>query len=118
MKTNPKVREEYDRLCNECIISHPRTMLRHDSDVLIISLLNVRSLKKHSIDIKYNAHIFNSDLIALTETQLLPCDSDHEITSNLSPFKLYRQDHGTDKYSRMALCARNTVEVKECEYFS
>ena len=53
----------------------------------------------------------------LTETQLLPQDSDNEILNNLCPFKLHRQDHNTDKYSSMALCARNTVEIRQCEYF-
>ena len=36
--------------------------------------------------------------------------------NNLSPFKLHHQDHGTDKYSSMALCTRNTVEIKHYEY--
>ena len=81
-----------------------------------ISLLNIRSLKK--IDVKCGSRLFNSDVIALTETQLLPHDSDNEIVNNLCPFKLHRQDHDTDKYSSMALCTRNTVEIRECEYFS
>ena len=86
-------------------------------NVLTISLLNIRSLKKHSIDIKFDSRLFNSDVIALTETQLLPCDSDNEIVDNLGPFKLHRQDHDTDKYSSMALLTRNTAQIRQCEYF-
>ena len=100
------------------MISHSTTLLQNDFNVLTISLLNIRSLKKHSIDVKFDPRLFNSDIIALTETQLLPHDSDNEIVNNLCPFKLYRQDHNTDKYSSMALCTRNTVEIRECEYFS
>ena len=85
---------------------------------MTISLLNIRSLRKHSIDIKYDSRIFNSDIIALTETQLLPQDCDEEIVNNLIPFKLHRQDHNTDKYSSMALCTKNSVEIRQCEYFS
>ena len=92
-------------------------MLQDDFNVLTISLLNIRSLKKHNIDMKFDSRIFNGDIIALTETQLLPQDSDNEILNNLCPFKLHRQDHNTDKYSSMALCARNTVEIRQCEYF-
>ena len=55
--------------------------------------------------------------MALTETQLLPQDSDDEIINNLIPFKLNRQDHNTDKYSSMVLCTKNTVEIRQCEYF-
>ena len=117
VKANPKVLEEYQRLQNECIVPHLTTMLQDDFNVLTISLLNIRSLKKHSIDMKFDSRIFKSDIIALTETQLLPQDSDNEILNNLCPFKLHRQDHNTDKYSSMALCARNTVEIRQCEYF-
>ena len=119
VKANPKVCEEYHRLRNECMISRSTTsLLQNDFNVLSISLLNIRSLKKHSIDVKFDSRLFNSDIIVLTETQLLPHDSDNEIVNNLCPFKLHRQDHDTDKYSSMALCTRNTAEIIECEYFS
>ena len=113
IKANPKVPEEYERLRNECMVPHLTTVLQDNLNVLTISLLNIRSLKKHSIDIKFDSRIFNSDIIAFTETQLLPQDSDNEILNNLCPFKLHRQDHNTDKYSSMALCTRNTVEIRE-----
>ena len=91
VKANPKVSEEYRRLRNECTISHSATLLQNDFNILSISLLNIRSLKKHSIDIKFDSRLFNSDVIALTETQLLPHDSDNQIVDNLCPFKLHRQ---------------------------
>jgi hypothetical protein len=50
-------------------------------------------------------------------TQLLANDSHTEITENLKPFTVYRQDHDTDKYSSMALCIRNTLQMKDYEYF-
>ena len=33
-----------------------------------VSLLNIRSLRKHSIDIRYDNNMFNSDILAFTET--------------------------------------------------
>ena len=87
VKANPKVLEEYERLRNECIVSHLTTVPQDTNlNVLTISLLNIRSLKKHSIDIKFDSRISNSDIIAFTETQLLPQDSDNEIVNNLCPF--------------------------------
>ena len=115
VKANPKVCEEYQRLRNECIISRGTTLLQNNDNILTISLLNIRSLKKHSIDIKFDLRLFNSDIIALTETQLLP---ENEIVNNLCPFNLHRQDHDTDKYLSFALCTRNTVQIREYEYFS
>ena len=115
VKANPKVCEEYQRLRKECIISRGTTLLQNNDNILIISLLNIRSLKKHSIDIKFDLRLFNSDIIALTETQLLP---ENEIVNNLCPFNLHRQDHDTDKYLSFALCTRNTVQIREYEYFS
>ena len=70
----------------------------------------------HSKDIKFHSELFESDLLAFTETQLLRDDSGTEITENLKPFRIYRQDHQTDKYSSMAICDKNTSEVSEYEY--
>ena len=84
--------------------------------MLTISLLNIRSLKKCIVDIKYDANIKNSDLIALTETQLVPHSNDTDIKSHLLPFNLYRQDHPKDIGS-LALCTRRSIETKEHEYF-
>ena len=85
------------------------------SSILTISFLNVRSLRKHS-NIKFHSRLFSSDVIAFTETQLLPHDSDNEITESLRPFKIHHQDHNNDKYSSMVVCTRNTVEIKDCEF--
>ena len=80
--------------------------------------MNIRSLRKHSNDIKLHLQLFNSDVLAFTETQLLPGDSDIEITKNLQPFKIYRQDHDSDKYSSMAICIKDTLQMMDYEYFS
>ena len=41
-----------------------------------------------------------------------------EIKENLEPFRIYRQDHCTDKYSSMAICVKHNVEVENYEYIS
>ena len=87
------------------------------SPPVAITLLNVRSLRKHSINIKHDTMIFDSDVLLLTETQLKPTDLDDDIRSILHPFELYRQD-SIDKYSSLAVCFRNTVCIVEHEYFS
>ena len=79
--------------------------------------MNIRSLRKHSNDIKLHLQLFHSDVLAFTETQLLANGSDAEITANLKPFKIYRQDHDSDKYSSMAICIRDTLQMVDYEYF-
>ena len=83
-----------------------------------VSLLNIRSLQKHSIDIRNDANIMNSDVIAFTETQLLPHNLDAEIRENLHPFVLFRQDHNTDKYMSLAVCTKNHNQIAQHDYFS
>ena len=116
VKADPRVHKEYERL-REISKTMGTSEKYKDNSVLTICLLNIRSLKKHSVDIKYDANIKNSDLIALTETQLVPHSNDTDIKSHLLPFTLYRQDHPTDRFLSLALCTRRSIETKEHEYF-
>ena len=117
VKADPRVHEEYGRLRNLSSLTMQTNEAIHDNTVLTICLLNVRSLKKHSIDIKHDSNIMNSDLIALTETQLLPHSNDSEIKNDLHPFTLYRQDHPTDRFCSLAFCTRNTIQANGQQYF-
>ena len=121
IRADPRVQKEYERLRNN--LSHTEQLtnelsLQENRSVVTISLLNIRSLRKHSIDIKFDSKIFKSDLIAFTETQLVPQSNDHEIRKHLQPFMLYRQDHASDRFSSLAICIKNTVEAIEHEYFN
>ena len=116
IKTNPKVLEEYPRLQNETTVCSRN--VQNDLETFTVSLLNINSLRKHSIDLKHDSRLFNSDVLAFTETQLLTADHHSDIVNNLCHFKLYRQDHSSDKFSSMAVCTRETVELRECEFFT
>ena len=87
----------------------------HDS-VIPIVLLNIRSLPKHSIDIKFDKNISNCDMLLFTETQLRTSDLDNDIQDHLYPFILNRQD-SHDRYSSLAYCTKTTVNISEKEYF-
>ena len=119
IKANPKVNEEYERLRHSSsIFKTPANTDLSNKSTLTVSLLNVRSLRKHCKDIKHHCQLFNSDILALTETQLLPGESDMGIKEHLIPFRIYRQDHCTDKFSSMAICVKSHLEVKDHEYIS
>ena len=117
VKADSRVHCEYERLRS---ISFPAQSNENiqDKRVLTLCLLNIRSLKKHSIDIKHDSNVFNSDIIALTETQLSPQSNDSDIRNHLYPFTLYRQDHPSDRFCSLALSTRDTIEVEEQKYFS
>ena len=118
VKTDGRVHKEYERLRNiSSLTMQPTNQTLQDKTILTMCLLNVRSLRKHSIDIMYDLNILNSDIIALTETQLLPQSNDTEIKTHLHPFLLHRQDHPSDRFSSLALCTNHNIEVQEHEYF-
>ena len=120
IKADPKVHEEYQRLRKASLHvtdTHQHALSTSENNPpVVITLLNIRSLRKHSIDIKHDTRIFNSDVMLLTETQLKPTDLDGDIRNKLHPFQLYRQD-SIDKYSSLALCC-NTVCIEHNQYLS
>ncbi len=64
---------------DECMVPIPDSInpFQNHSTLLTISSLNIRSLRKHSIDVKFDLQIFNSDVVGFTETQfyhvISPC---------------------------------------------
>ena len=106
VRANPKVHEECKRLRNIVAITiRDQQMNQRNPTLLVISLLNIRSLNKHSIDINFDSSICNSDMTSFTEKQPLPNSNDNQITENLQSFTLLRQDHVSHRFSRIALCA-------------
>ena len=53
---------QFERVEDDCSIA---------DNSLVVTLLNVRSLTKHGIDVSYDKSIIESDIIAFSETQLL-----------------------------------------------
>ena len=92
VRVNSKVHEEYERLKMAAIVRKDK------KESFVISLLNIKSLVKHSIDLKFDRNINDSDLILLTETQLLCHTDDEEIRNSLSTYTLLKQDHDSDKF--------------------
>ena len=117
-KADPRVHKEYERLRQISPITMQTKETLLDNASFTICLLNIRSLRKHARDIHCDSRIINSDLIALTETQLVPCSSDSDIKNDLHPFTLYRQDHPTDRFSSLAVCTRSPVQATEHQYFA
>ena len=122
IRANPKVHLEYQRLRQ--IEAEHSTSLTHTSVStnvsykLSVCLLNIRSLRKHSVDIKCDVNLMKTDILALTETHLLPNNSDTEIQQNLTPFIFHRQDHTIDKYLSLAVCTKQNIFMLDKQYIS
>lgn len=80
VKADPRVHHEYDRLRSTCLKLQKEILVNEKrvitNSVVQLCLLNIRSLRKRSCDIRHDVNLSKSDILALTETQLLPRDDD------------------------------------------
>ena len=113
VRVNSKVHEEYERLRKSNCLKMPAIVRKDKKESFVISLLNIKSLVKHSIDLKCDRNINDSDLILLTETQLLCHTDDKEVRNSLSTYTLHRQDHDSDKFCSLAICTKENIEIEE-----
>ena len=118
VRVNSKVHEEYERLRKSNCLKMPAIVRKDKKESFVISLLNIRSLVKHSIDLKFDRNINDSDLILLTETQPLCHTDDEGIRNSLSTYTLQRQDHDSDKFCSLAICTKENIEIEEYEYLA
>lgn len=69
IKADPRVVEEYERLQNTSLLEeNANFQVQEDDPIIPIVLLNIRSLRKHRIDIKFDTKIFNCDMLLTDST--------------------------------------------------
>ena len=74
-----------------------------------VTLLNVRSLKKHGIDVSYDKSIMESDIIAFTETQLShDCSS---LDQDFHRLTLITNNLSQNSYSHVAFVHRDILSL-------
>ena len=117
VRADPRVTSEYERLRSLSNLQDANKQLGNVTSVITLCLLNIRSLRKHAADVRSDSNLFTSHILAFTETQLSPKDSDTDIRDTLSPFILYRHDHHSDKFSSMAICRKQEICLSNHEYF-
>ena len=102
IREDPRVGEAYERLRTQCFeFEAPKMVCKSSSENIVISLLNVRSLKKHCTDIKNDSKIIHSDIIAFTGTQLKPLQNIDIIQEALCEFQIVHEDQ-TNNYLSLA----------------
>ena len=95
----------------ECPIdsSHVPDLICRNS--LTITLLNTRSLQRHAIDIAHDERLLlNTDILCLTETQLMLDQNTNNIDNTLHYFKfLHNKCH--DKFQSISIGYTHLVEI-------
>ena len=101
IKVNQNAKQEFERLHSESMLT-PLLLPQATSDSLTITLLNTRSLRKHSDDILNDMALVNNDVLCLTETQLHLNDDTSEITSKFQNNFRMNFNNNRDKYRSIA----------------
>ena len=113
IRADSRVHQEYERLRSQNLqdqhIPNIMTGQVASKNTISLTLLNIRSLRKHSLDLKFDYQIINSDVLAFTETRLKPLEPIDFIQSNLNLFQINRHDNENDFLS-LALCTKGAVQ--------
>ena len=98
---------------DSCTIAMRNAVHQNDSN-FVISLLNIRSLSKHHLDLGCDTTLTDSDLIYLTETHLFPAQE----VAHFSPQCFFGkfQNHCTP-FNSLAVLHRNSLKIKSFIYF-
>ena len=109
IKANNSAAEEYRRLRVEQSFL-PLSFGNAETETLTIRLLNTRSLNKHAIDIECTSSIIDTDLLCLTETQLVPGQNTATVQDILNNFNFFFNS-GIDKFESVAVCYLKSIQV-------
>ena len=112
IRADPKVDKEYERLRSQDLqvcIPDIMTSCAAANDTISFTLLNVRSLRKHCTDLKFDSGITCCDVLALTETRLKPPERNKFIEEHLDAIQITRQENDNDFLS-LAFCIQITVQ--------
>ena len=107
LKVEQRNTEQYDYMRKNCQFQRVEDDCSIANNSLVVTLLNVRPLRKNGIDVSYDKSIMESDIIAFTETQLShDCSS---LVQDLHPLTLITNNLSQNSYSNVAFAHRDTL---------
>ena len=109
IKVNNAAAEEYRSLRVEQSFL-PLSFGNVEMETLTITLLNTRYLNKHAIDIACTSSITDTDLLCLTETQLVPGQNTATVQDILNNFNFFFNS-SIDKSESVAVCYLKSIQV-------
>ena len=99
---DPDVEVEYCRLKTQCFFT-PQIPVGFS-----VALLNIRSLSKHIVDIATDSFIQNSNIILLTETQLL-YNQEPNMQNRFENHQLVMHNDPVDRFKSLAFLKENNI---------
>ena len=82
----------------------------------MLTLLNVRSLKSHVIDLINDQDLLVNDLLCLTETQIELEDNTSNIEEGIRQFYNVSFNSNLNKYRRLALCTTRDITLTNHQF--
>ena len=82
----------------------------------MLTLLNVKSLKNHVIDLIKDQELLVNDLLCLTETQIELEDNTPNIEGGLRQFYNVSFNSNLNKYRRLALCTTRDITLTNHQF--
>eukprot|EP00111_Clytia_hemisphaerica_P003349 TCONS_00009562-protein len=114
-----KVSEEYTRL-RQNKVERVADIMRCSSN-LNVCLLNVRSLKRHAVDVQRDRFLYENDLLCLTETQISYEHSEEDKQSIHEQLPYYILSHNIDqhKFNSITVChSPSFIDIDEYDHSS
>ena len=108
IRADPRVHKEYERLRSrdlQACIPDIMTSCAAANDTISFTLLNVRSLRKHCTDLKFDLGITCCDALALTETRLKLSETNELLKNIWMHFESSDND-----FLSLAFCTKITVQ--------
>ena len=116
IKVNENATREYERLRTQSkFIGISKYLVSENS--LMLTLLNVRSLKNHVIHLINDQDLLVNDLICLTETQVELEDNTSNIEGRLRQFYNVSFNSNLNKYRSLVLCTTRDTTLTNHQKF-
>ena len=114
-QVNSNVTSVYNRLCDSSYFI-PWSTLSVNSSSLTVSLLSVRSLRRHLQDILKDKDLMENDLLCLKEIQVCHENDVSDIKQQLDTYEVHWNVE-SDRYQNIGLCLSRSIMVNEHEKF-
>ena len=109
--------KEYERLRSGENLLEPLPQMIPANDNLVLTMLNIRSLRHKSATIKNYKELQNSDVLFFTETQISRGSNFEEVEYNMLPFRtVFNND--VDKYKSLAIGYKDSITILEEQHLS
>ena len=109
--------KEYERLRSSENSLEPLLSIVPTDSNLVLTLLNIRSLRRKSASVRNYKELSDSDVLLFTETQIAHGSNVEEIEYNLRPFQMvFNNDE--DKFKSLAVGYKESVTISEAQHVS